>query len=75
MKLTKMETKELQAKFVEIFLKRKELEKELKSVAALLDGDFTANEMKYRNGVVTPLGILFRKPKWNFDVKPAIEAE
>ena len=32
-----------------------------------------ADEAKYRSGVVTPKGILVRKPRWNFTAKGIVE--
>ena len=32
-----------------------------------------ADEAKYRNGVVTPKGILVRKPRWNVTAKGVVE--
>ena len=74
MKLTKTLIKEKQAQLVEVLLKLEKLGKEKKSLVAALDDDFVENEEKYRNGVVTPNGILVRKPKWNFEAKPVVEA-
>jgi hypothetical protein len=32
-----------------------------------------ADEAKYRNGVVTPKGILVRKPRWDVTAKGVVE--
>ena len=74
MKLTKAQIKEKQAQLVEVLLKLEKFGKEKKSLVAALDDDFNENEEKYRNGVVTPNGVLVRKPKWNFEAKPVVEA-
>ena len=74
MKLTKAQIKEKQAQLVEVLLKLEKFGKEKKSLVAALDDDFNENEEKYRNGVVTPSGVLIRKPKWNFEAKPVVEA-
>ena len=74
MKLTKAQIREKQAQLVEVLLKLEKFGKEKKSLVAALDDDFAENEEKYRNGVVTPKGILVRKPKWNFEAKPVVEA-
>ena len=74
MKLTKTEIKARQAELVATLLKLDELGKQKKSLVAMLDDDFKANEAKYRNGVVTENGILVRKPSWCFEVKPVVEA-
>ena len=74
MKLTKAQIKEKQADLVEVLLKIDDYTKVKKSLVAILDDDFNDNEMKYRNGIVTPKGILVRKPKWNFEAKPVVEA-
>jgi hypothetical protein len=74
MKLTKMQIKEKQAELVEVLLKIEEFTKLKKSLVAILDEDIVGNEEKYRNGIVTPKGILVRRPKWNFEAKPVVEA-
>ena len=74
MKLTKAQIKEKQAELVEVLLKIDDYTKLKKSLVAILDEDISGNEEKYRNGVVTPKGILVRKPKWNFEAKPVVEA-
>ena len=65
MKLTKVQIKEKQAELVEVLLKIDEFTKLKKSLVAILEEDIAGNEEKYRNGIVTPRGILVRKPKWN----------
>ena len=74
MKLTKVQIKEKQTELVEVLLKIDEFTKLKKSLVAILDEDIAGNEEKYRNGIVTPKGILVRKPKWNFEAKPVVEA-
>ena len=75
MKLTKTQVKEKQTELVEVLLKLDDYTKRKKSLVAVLDADFNENEGKYRSGVVTPKGVLVRKPKWNFEAKPVVEAE
>ena len=74
MKLTKAQIREKQAELVEVLLKLDEYGKAKKALIAMLDEYFKENEGEYRNGIVTPKGILVRKPKWNFKAKPAVEA-
>ena len=74
MKLTKAQIKEKQTELVEVLLKLDDYTKRKKSLVAVLDADISCNEEKYRNGVVTPKGVLVRKPKWNFEAKPVVEA-
>ena len=74
MKLTKTQIKEKQTELVEVLLKIEEFTKLKKSLVAILDDDIAGNEERYRNGIVTPRGILVRKPKWNFEAKPVVEA-
>ena len=74
MKLTKAQIKEKQIELVEVLLKIEDYTKVKKSLVAILDDDFNENEGKYRSGIVTPKGILVRKPKWNFEAKPVVEA-
>ena len=45
-----------------------------KSLVAILEDDISGNEEQYRNGIVTSNGILVRRPKWNFEAKPVVEA-
>ena len=74
MKLTKAQIKEKQTELVEVLLKLEDYTKLKKSLVAILGEDISENEEKYRNGIVTPKGILVRKPKWNFEAKPVVEA-
>ena len=74
MKLTKADIRQKRAELVEVLLKIEEFTKLKKSLVAILDDDIAGNEERYRNGIVTPRGILVRKPKWNFEAKPVVEA-
>ena len=73
MKLTKNQIKEKQQELVEVILKLDALGKQKKSLVAILDDDFNENEAKYRNGIVTPKGVLMRKPRWDVVAKPVVE--
>ena len=73
MKLTKSQIKDKQEELVDVILKIDALGKQKKSLVAVLDEDFNENEAKYRNGVVTPKGILVRKPRWDFSAKGVVE--
>ena len=73
MKLTKTQIKEKQEELVETILKLDALGKQKKSLVAILDDDFNENEAKYRSGVLTPKGILVRKPRWDFTAKGIVE--
>ena len=69
MKLTKTQIKGKQEELVETILKLDALGKQKKSLVAILDDDFNENEAKYRNGIVTPKGVLVRKPRWDVVAK------
>ena len=73
MKLTKTQIKEKQEELVETILKLDALGKQKKSLVAILDDDFNENEAKYRSGIVTPKGVLMRKPRWDVVAKPVVE--
>jgi hypothetical protein len=73
MKLTKNQIKEKQQELVEVILKLDDLGKQKKSLVAVLDDDFNENEAKYRNGVVTPKGVIMRKPRWDVVAKGIVE--
>ena len=73
MKLTKTQIKEKQEELVETILKLDALGKQKKSLVAILDDDFNENEAKYRNGIVTPKGVLMRKPRWDVVAKGIVE--
>jgi hypothetical protein len=73
MKLTKNQIKEKQEELVETILKLDALGKQKKSLVAILDDDFNENEAKYRNGIVTPKGVLMRKPRWDVVAKGIVE--
>ena len=74
MKLTKVQIKEKQTELVDVLLKLDDFTKRKKALVAILDEDFNENEGKYRNGIVTPNGVLVRKPSWNVIAKPVVEA-
>ena len=73
MKLSKAQVKEKQEELVDVILKIDALGKQKKSLVAVLDEDFNENEAKYRNGVVTPKGILVRRPRWDVTAKGVVE--
>ena len=73
MKLTKTQIKEKQEELVDVILRIDALGKQKKSLVSILDDDFSENEAKYRNGVVTPKGILVRRPRWDVVAKGIVE--
>ena len=73
MKLTKTQIRGKQEELVETILKLDALGKQKKSLVAILDDDFNENEAKYRNGIVTPKGVLVRKPRWDVVAKGIVE--
>ena len=74
MKLTKTEISQKQAQLVDTLLKIEKLKADKASLEKALAADFEVNEMKYRDGVKTPNGILIRKPNWKCVAKPVVEA-
>ncbi len=73
MKLTKTQIKEKQEELVDVILRIDALGKQKKSLVSILDDDFNENEAKYRNGVVTPKGVLVRRPRWDVVAKGVVE--
>lgn len=73
MKLTKTQIKEKQEELVDVILRIDALGRQKKSLVAILDDDFSENEAKYRNGVVTPKGLLVRRPRWDVIAKGIAE--
>ena len=73
MKLTKAQIKEKQEELVDVILRIDALGRQKKSLVAILDDDFSENEAKYRNGVVTPKGLLVRRPRWDVIAKGIAE--
>ena len=59
----------------EILATIENLHKEAKLVKKALAADFIEHEQEYRDGIRTPSGLLVRKPKWEFEVKPILKIE
>ena len=74
MKLTRSEIAEKQADLVAVLLLLEKYKCEKTALEKALAADFEVNEMKYRDGVKTPNGILSRKPNWKCVAKPVVEA-
>ena len=74
MKLTKTEISQKQAQLVDTLLKIEKLKADKASLEKALAADFEVNEMKYRDGVKTPNGVLIRKQNWKCVAKPVVEA-
>ena len=73
MKLTKPQIAEKRDELTRTLLKLDALDKHKKALVNELDEDFTANEAKYREGVRTASGILYRKPSFKCTARPAVE--
>ena len=71
--MTKTEIKEKRTELVRVILEIEKLKVKKSALTKALAPDFEANEAEYRSGVRTELGLLFRKPSWNFEAKPAVE--
>ena len=73
MKLTKPQIAEKRDELTRTLLKLDALDKHKKALVNELDEDFAANETKYREGVRTASGILYRKPSFKCTARPAVE--
>ena len=71
--MTKTEIKEKRTELVRVILQIEKFKTQKAAIVKALAPDFEANEAEYRSGVKTELGLLFRKPSWNFEAKPAVE--
>ena len=71
--MTKTEVKEKRTELVRVILQIEKFKTQKAAIVKALAPDFEANEAEYRSGVKTELGLLFRKPSWNFEAKPAVE--
>ena len=71
--MTKTEIKEKRTELVRVILQIEKFKTQKTAIVKALAPDFEANEAEYRSGVKTELGLLFRKPSWNFEAKPAVE--
>ena len=72
-KLTKPQIAEKRDELTRTLLKLDALDKHKKALVNELDDDFAANEAKYREGVRTASGILYRKPSFKCTARPAVE--
>ena len=73
MKLTKPQIAEKRDELTRTLLNLDALDKHKKALVNELDDDFAANEAKYREGVRTASGILYRKPSFKCTARPAVE--
>lgn len=71
--MTKSETKERRTELVKVLLDIEKLKNAKAALVKQLANDFDENEQEYRNGVRTPLGLLFRKPSWVMEARPVVE--
>ena len=72
--MNKSEIKERRTELVRTILEIEKLKTKKAAITKALAPDFEANEAEYRSGVKTDAGLLFRKPSWNFEAKPVVEA-
>ena len=72
--MTKNEIKEKRTELVRTILAIEKLKTQKSAITKALATDFDEHEAEYRSGVKTDAGLLFRKPSWNFEAKPVVEA-
>ena len=72
--MNKTEIKEKRTELVRVIIAIEKLKAQKTSLTKALAPDFDANEADYRNGIRTEAGLLVRRPSWNFEAKPIVEA-
>ena len=72
--MNKSEIKAMRTELVRTILAIEKLKVQKAALAKTLAPDFEENEAEYRSGIKTEAGLLFRKPAWNFEAKPVVEA-
>ena len=73
MKLTKEQTTERREALCKVLVAANRLRAKADNLKKDLADDFARNERQYRDGVVTPSGVLYRKPRFEVTAKEKLE--
>jgi len=75
-KKTEINVEEAREKLVSILFRMQRQATKRDELKKLLEDDFDEHKAEYENGIETPLGVLFRRPR-GYDVlaKPSVNAE
>ena len=75
MKLTKEQIHEKREELCKVLIQRNKLTAKADNIKKDLDDDFKRNEMAYRDGITTAVGVLYRKPRFDVIAKEKVEVE
>ena len=75
MKLTKEQISEKREELCKVLIAMNRQKAKADNIKKDLADDFDKNEKAYRDGVVTPAGVLYRKPRFEVTAKEKIEVE
>ena len=75
MKLTKEQTTEKREELCKVLVAMNKQKAKADNITKDLADDFEKNAKAYRGGVVTPAGVLYRKPRFEVTAKEKVEVE
>ena len=73
MKLTKEQITEKREALCKVLVAMNKQKAKADNIKKDLADDFERNERQYRDGVVTPSGVLYRKPRFEVTAKEKLE--
>ena len=73
MKLTKDQTTEKREELCKVLIAMNKQKQKADNIKKDLADDFDKNEKAYRGGIVTAVGVLYRKPRWDVTAKEKVE--
>ena len=75
MKLTKEQITEKREELCKVLVAMNKQKAKADGIKKELADDFEKNEKAYRGGIVTPAGVLYRKPRFEVTAKEKVEVE
>ena len=73
MKLTKEQITEKREELCKVLVAMNKQRAKADNIKKDLADDFDKNEKQYRGGIVTAVGVLYRKPRWDVTAKEKVE--
>ena len=73
MKLTKEQITEKREELCKVLIAMNKQKQKADNNKKDLADDFDKNEKAYRGGIVTAVGVLYRKPRWDVTAKEKVE--
>ena len=73
MKLTKEQVAEKREELCKVLVAMNRQRAKADTIKKDLADDFEKNEKAYRGGIVTAVGVLYRKPRWDVTAKEKVE--